>query len=141
MGLEVLGELNWWAVVVATAIYWVLGALWFSPVLFQKPWLASMGYTPDPDESPGASVILFPALTCAVTTIGVGVLGAWTGAQGFGDGVRLGLVLCLGLAMTLIGVTAFFEPTKASRSTWWWTNASYHVVGIFVAAVLLAAWH
>ncbi len=29
--------LNWLAIVVAAFVVYVLGAIWFSPVLFQKP--------------------------------------------------------------------------------------------------------
>ena len=32
--------MNWVAIVVATVVSMVIGSLWFSPLLFQKPWLA-----------------------------------------------------------------------------------------------------
>lgn len=32
--------MNWVAIIAATVVNMVLGSLWFSPVLFQKPWVA-----------------------------------------------------------------------------------------------------
>lgn len=38
MTLDALGQINWLAVIVATIVYFALGALWYSPVAFGKPW-------------------------------------------------------------------------------------------------------
>jgi len=40
-------HLNWLAILVAAASTMVLGFLWYSPVLFAKPWMREMGYDPD----------------------------------------------------------------------------------------------
>jgi hypothetical protein len=32
--------MNWLAIIIATVVNMVLGSLWFSPVLFQKRWMA-----------------------------------------------------------------------------------------------------
>ncbi len=42
MTLDVMSELNWLAVLVGAVIYFALGALWYSPMLFARPWQASM---------------------------------------------------------------------------------------------------
>jgi hypothetical protein len=34
--------MNWLAIIVATAVNIALGALWFSPTLFQKPWIIGL---------------------------------------------------------------------------------------------------
>jgi hypothetical protein len=46
MTFDVLGELNWLAVLIGAAIYFVLGALWYSPMLFARPWQRSIGWDP-----------------------------------------------------------------------------------------------
>ena len=38
-----LSDINWWAVLLATFGYYVLGALWFTP-LFGRAWDRSIGY-------------------------------------------------------------------------------------------------
>jgi hypothetical protein len=42
-----LMNLNVWAVLVAGAATMVIGFLWYSPLLFARPWMIAMGYDPD----------------------------------------------------------------------------------------------
>ena len=48
--------LNWLAIVVAAFVVYVLGAIWFSPVLFQKPWARLAGMDQQPPD-PGAMAL------------------------------------------------------------------------------------
>src|SRR5438034_8245817 len=40
-------NINILAVLVAAVLTFVLGAVWYSPVLFAKQWMAAQGYTPE----------------------------------------------------------------------------------------------
>src|SRR5438034_838166 len=40
-------SLNWLAILVAAMSTMVVGFLWYSPLLFAKPWMKEMGYDPD----------------------------------------------------------------------------------------------
>ena len=40
-------RINYPAVVASAAAYWVLGALWYSPLLFARPFIALKGYSPE----------------------------------------------------------------------------------------------
>ena len=46
-------QINHWAVLVSALILWFLGAAWYSPALFAKPWMAALGITPDPSQKKG----------------------------------------------------------------------------------------
>ncbi|MCP4565994.1 MAG: DUF1761 domain-containing protein [FCB group bacterium] len=37
--------INYWAVLVATVVYYVLGGLWYSPLLFGKSWMKLVNLT------------------------------------------------------------------------------------------------
>jgi hypothetical protein len=52
----------------------------------------------------------------------------------------LGLVLGIGFAVPLLITTAAFEFNKPRRFTWGVIDASYHVVGLLIAAIILALW-
>src|SRR5713226_1588369 len=39
-------NLNWLAILVAAISTMVVGFLWYSPILFAKPWMREMGYDP-----------------------------------------------------------------------------------------------
>jgi hypothetical protein len=40
-------SLNWLAILVAAISTMVVGFLWYSPLLFAKPWMRAMGYDPN----------------------------------------------------------------------------------------------
>jgi len=46
MSLDVIGNLNWLAVIVGGVIYFALGAVWYSPVLLGRQWQRSIGWDP-----------------------------------------------------------------------------------------------
>lgn len=41
----ILAEINFTAVAFLTVLYYALGALWYSPLLFADPWMRSLGIT------------------------------------------------------------------------------------------------
>jgi hypothetical protein len=40
-------QINIWPVIVAAVATMVVGFLWYSPLLFARPWMVAMGYDPD----------------------------------------------------------------------------------------------
>lgn len=42
-----ISAINWIAVLAGAAIYFILGAAWYSPILFARPWQEAIGW----DES------------------------------------------------------------------------------------------
>jgi hypothetical protein len=49
---------NWFAVLAATLSMFVLGALWYSPLLFVKPWIKAAGLDVDVEKRGNFAVIL-----------------------------------------------------------------------------------
>lgn len=43
MSFDLLGDLNWLAVLVAALAYFAVGALWYAPPVFGKTWAAAGG--------------------------------------------------------------------------------------------------
>jgi hypothetical protein len=37
--------INYWAVIVAAGSTFALGSLWYSPLMFEKPWMKELGFT------------------------------------------------------------------------------------------------
>jgi len=70
------GTVNWLAVVVGAAIYFILGAVWYSPVLFAKPWQAAIGWDESraqPQTNPLTYVV--PAVLYLIAGIAHGAAG------------------------------------------------------------------
>ena len=68
------------------------------------------------------------------------LLAAATGTDTIGDGVVLGLVAGVGLLLMHTMVDATFDPNKPEPWTWFAINGSYHVLGVLIVSVLVAAW-
>jgi Protein of unknown function (DUF1761) len=136
-----LGSLNWLAVIVAAIVYFALGALWYSPMLFVKPWQRSIGW----DESRGqpqasAMTYIVPLVAYLVMAVAVGLLAAATGTDEIGEGIVLGLVLGIGLSLAHTFVDASFSPEKPAPWTWFAVNGTYHALGLVIMAVIIAVW-
>jgi hypothetical protein len=136
-----LGQLNWLAVVVGAVVYFALGALWYSPLLFARPWQRSIGWdeTRTPPQQSIATYVL-PLIAYFVMAIAVGMLAAATGTDELGEGIVLGLVLGIGLSLAHTFVDAVFSPEKPEPWTWLAINGTYHALGLVIVAVIIAIW-
>jgi hypothetical protein len=135
------GALNWLAVIVGAAIYFVLGAAWYSPPLFARPWQAAIGWDesrPQPQTNPVTYVV--PALLYLIAAIATGLIAAATGTDTLTEGITLGLVTGLGFALPMTGVEATFDPDKPKPMTWFAITVAYHLIGFLILAVVIAIW-
>ena len=136
-----LSGLNWLAILVGAVIYFALGALWYSPVLFMRPWQRSIGW--DADRTPpqqSVTTYIVPFLAYLVMAIATALIASAVGADDFGDGVVLGLVIGVGFAAMHSVVDATFDPNRPQPWTWFAITASYNLIGFLVLAVLVSVW-
>jgi hypothetical protein len=141
MSLDAIGDLNWLPVILGAVIYFVLGAVWFTPVLFGRQWQRAIGWEASrrpPEVKPSTYVL--PAVAYLVASIATGMLASATGSDSLGEGIILGLVVGIGYAVTLTAVEAVFDPNKPQPWTWFGISASYHFLGFFIVAVLVSVW-
>lgn len=45
--MSIINMIDFYSVVIASAAAMMVGALWYSPLLFAKPWMALAGFTPE----------------------------------------------------------------------------------------------
>lgn len=141
MDLEVLGDVNWLATIVAALVYFALGALWYAPPVLGKAWMRAVEWSPDDDEeNTSPAFYLMPLITCALTALALAMLAQATATDTFGEGLTLGLVVGIGVAAAVVFVTGVFDPKRRHLATWFGVTAGYHVVGITIAAVIVALW-
>lgn len=141
MSLDMLGQLNWLAVVVAALIYFVLGAVWYAPPVFGRIWQRSIGW--DPEATPPqmqVTAYLIPLIAYLVMAVATAMLAAATGSSDLNGGLTLGLVVGIGYALARTAVDAAFDPHKPQRWVWFAVAGGYHLVGIVLVAVLVSVW-
>jgi hypothetical protein len=136
-----LATINWLAVIVGALIYFILGAAWYSPVLFARPWQAAIGWDesrPQPQTNPLTYVV--PAVLYLIAAIATALLAAATGTDTLNEGIVLGLVTGLGYALPMVGVEATFDPNKPKPLVWFAITTAYHLIGFVVLGVVIAIW-
>ena len=111
-----LSTINWLAVIVGAVIYFALGALWYSPVLFARAWQRSIGW--DPERRPPeqrVTTYLVPFIGYLVMAIGTGLLAAATGTDTLAEGVVLGRCWASDSRLPTAWLTPISTRTSRSR--------------------------
>ncbi len=134
---------NLWSVLVAAIATMVVGFLWYSPLLFARPWMVAMGYDPEDKakleemrKSAGKSyAIAFVASLVAAFVLGkiIDVTTVDTALYGMkiGFAVWLGFVTTVQLTAKLFGN----QPTKL-----YLINTGYQLVCYLAMGAILAVW-
>lgn len=131
-------QVNYWAVLVVGIVMFLLGGLWYSPVLFAKRWTALVD-RPEEDLKRASSPVnfVFVFLAELVTAFVLAVIVGWAGAATAGDGALVGFLCWLGLA----GATSFMTYTLSARPTSLWAiDSGYTLVTFLIGGVILALW-
>jgi hypothetical protein len=138
MSFASLSDISWLGVVAGAVGYFLVGAVWYTPALFGKPWMRSIGWEPAPDYKPNPAIYAAPLVTSLVTALALAMLAAATATDTAGEGLCLGIVTGALLVGPVLMVTAIFDPKKPEPWTWFGITAAYHLVGILVASVAVA---
>ena len=132
-----LDGINWLAVLVATAVAFALGGLWYSKTLFGNTWLEEVGLTEEAINNSnmaktfGTTFVLQLLATIALaTTLGAG--STWM------DGLQNGLFISVLWIATAYGITYLFEQRSMRL---FFINAGYYVVLFAISGSILGAWH
>jgi len=134
--MQYLSQVNWVAILVATIVGFMLGGLWFSPVMFSNRWMAALGKSKEQLGKPGPALVLSFIVTL-VTATALAVLLRIMPLTTTPGALRLGLTI--GVVFYALATASDFAYTGWPR-TIYWIQASYHVVMIAVMAVIIAAW-
>jgi hypothetical protein len=133
-------SVNFLAVVVSALAAFMLGALWYSPALFARQWVAAQGYTPEKLEAMKRGMAKTYSLSFLCFLVMAWVMAVLIGRLGIVDalgGVKLGGLTWLGFAAT-IGLTANLYSDKPLAA--WIIDTGYQLVYMVVMGVILAVW-
>ena len=101
-----LAEINFWPILVATLINFLLGFLWYGPI-FGKPWKSHTGLSDD-DLKNGSMVMIFGPAIVLTFIMGLVLASILPNDSNWLDGLLLGAVLGLGVSMASLGVNYLF---------------------------------
>jgi len=133
-------RINYSAVGAAAVGYWLLGAVWYG-LLFARPFIALMGWTPEQVaaiQAKGESTALGLAfITSLVLAYVLAHFVRFLGAETARAGAATGFWLWLGFVATSNLETVLFESRPLGL---YLISNGYHLVGMLGMGALLAAW-
>jgi hypothetical protein len=126
------------AVLVAAIINMVVGFLWYSPVLFAKPWMNLVGKRM---EELQANAPLGYALTFVGALVQAYILAhfvQYIGATDIKEGLEAGWWIWLGFTGITMGVNYIFAGRNWKL---WAIDSGYFLVVLLINGALLASWY
>lgn len=133
---QILGEINWLAVVVATLASFMLGGLWYSKRLFGKAWMQEVGLTDElVNKSNGARTF---GGTFALQFVAAVAFAALLEGGDWLAGLATGLWVGVFWVASAYGVTYLFEQ-RALRL--WLINAGYYMVLYALMGAIIGAFN
>ena len=129
--------INWLALVVVVLVRMALGAAWFSPPLFVKPWLAASGMSEAQMKAGMPKALTFDLVGTIVMAFVLVHAVKYAGAQGIAQGVAVGFLNWLGfVAVTTLSATLHeHRPFKL-----WLISNGYQLVALLIMGAILAVW-
>jgi hypothetical protein len=128
-------DLNPWAILVAAAATFVLGGVWYSPLLFARPWMRAAGLSEEEAKSGSPAKIFGGAFLLAVLM--AANLAAFLGKDpSVGWGAAAGALAAVWV-VAAFGVVYLFERRPMTLLA---INGGYQVVALTLMGAILAAW-
>jgi hypothetical protein len=136
--LHIHHQLNHLAVLACAVILWVLGALWYSPVLFAKPWMKALGFEKDNPDKKSLVPGMMASFVCDfILAFMLDHFIIWTGADTFAWGALTGFIVWIGFFAAPNLPQGIYEnrPFKLFA-----INNGYWLVGLLIVGGVLAVW-
>lgn len=132
MGME---SINVWAVLVAALAKFIVGALWFSPLLFVRVWQREAGVSDEEISDPLKPIIL-SGILALITAFTMAVVIELTRVNLF-EALALAVVIGIGLVAALFAPSFAFEGRSFRL---YMIYASQYLVELVVMAAIIGAW-
>ena len=133
--MEMLADLNWWAIIVVSLVSFAIGWPWYGP-LFGKAWLDALGKAPEEIE-PSPKPFIISLVTTLITGFVMAVFVACLQITTWFDGAVLGLAVG-------IGFIAASNVSDAAFCGWRWKlviiQSGYRVFYAVIMGIILAVW-
>ena len=129
---------NHLAIIACGVMLWVLGAIWYSPALFAKPWMAILGITKGSSKRGTLVLGMISSFICDIVIAFIlEHLIVWSGAPTFGWGVFIGCLAWVGVYGSINLPQNIYEgrPFKLFA-----INGGYWLLGLALTGGILAVW-
>lgn len=141
MNISFLHDINYVAVLVSSICFFLIGGLWFSPMLMSVPWMEELKRHGVSLAMPAKHTLwknmLITFALNIVASVSMACLVIATRSTTVQSGFCLGLVVALGFAATSLA-SAFVWENRSLKL--FLIDAGYPVLGIIASALILSLW-
>jgi len=140
MFTQIVSHIHWLHIVVAAVAYYIIGAIWYSPLLFSKTWVK---YSNDKIQHPDAKKDLIVLLLTSVVLMAVMVTGIEIVAKSivvlnWVHGLKLGLFIGVAFSASSVSI-AYLHQKKPFQL--FLIDCGYLIIGAAVAGAILGYLH
>jgi len=130
-------DINWLAVLCATIVVFLLGAVWYSKALFGTKWMQEIGLTEESATHSNMPMVF--GTTFALQFVAATALDLFLGPEStWLIGLHAGALIGTVWLATAYGVTYLFEQRSLRL---FFLNAGYYIVLYSIAGTILGAWN
>lgn len=137
--METTFTINYFAVLVAGVAYFILGGLWYSPLLFAKTWLAAIGKTEEQIKQSGGAALAY--ITSFIGSLAaafvLAIFVSYADADTLPAGLITGFFIWFGFVATTAAPPYFYEDRNKRL---YLIYSGYTLVGFLMMASVLALW-
>jgi hypothetical protein len=132
-----LHHFNLWALLVATLVRMIVGMLWYSPLLFRKPWLRLSGTTPELEKEVGPKLMPVMILGSFVMALVLAHFIVYAAATTALKGAFIGFLAWLGFIALPLLASAIHEKKPFALFC---IHSGFQLAALLAMGALLALW-
>lgn len=139
MDTSILSHINWFAVLTAAIVYFMLGALWYSRAFLGARWAALTGVKmEDPAARQNMGMIMgLSFLMFLLICVGLALVIYRLQLSAFTSGIKTGLVTGLLFSLPIICISNLYQGKSMNLTA---IDSLYHIIGQVIAGVIIAVW-
>ena len=132
-----ISNINWISVLIAFALYFILGGLWFT-TFFKKQYAISLGKENSLAEKPAPIFIIGPAICSFIITVTTAILMYSLQINSYQSAFEFAVVIGIGYLVANT-VNIAINPNIPKPIFYSLISGLYHLVGIIIVCMVLFA--
>jgi hypothetical protein len=135
-----LSSINYLAVIISAAVFWVLGSVWFG-ALFGKSWLTELEKHGVKIEKPTSQVMVIKSIQTfilnLILVLGIGFFIHLMNLTTVGQALKLGLLYSICFSFASVSITYTWENRSLKLLL---IDFGYLFFGIIISSIILTLW-
>lgn len=133
---DLFTDFPWLAVFLGALGYFILGAIWYSKILFADKWIILTKVdVNDPNGKKGMAVtMILSFVVMFISSVGIGILAEKLELKGWLSGLKLGSLVGICFGAAAICISYLYEKRPWGLH---FINGGYTVLGNIIAAIII----